>query len=131
MKNFLKQYRLYVRRFYIISLIVSVLICRLGFYAQEGSNDFVFSYIPIVTSAIAFIFLLIYKFNELFPNAHIGLFRVVRITRVTYKKPDIGISHEEQEKRRIKDVTENMLTIAAALIPISAISLIICLLINL
>ena len=131
LKILLSKYRLLVKRFYIISLIVSALICILGFYAQNGNNDFVFSYIPIIASVLAFMFLLIYKFNELFPDAYIGPFRIIRITRGAYRKPDIGISPEAQEKRRIKDATENMLTLAAALIPISAICLIISLLINL
>ena len=132
LKNFLMQYRLYVKKFYIISLIISLIICGLGFFVQQALNEYSFSYLSIISSATAFIFVLIYKFNEAFPNANSGFFRIIKIKGMhVNRNPGIGVSRAEQEKKRINDATENMLTVAAALIPISVICLIICILINL
>ena len=132
LKNFLMQYRLYVKKFYIISLIISLIICGLGFFVQQALNEFSFSYLSIISSATAFIFVLIYKFNEAFPNANSGFFRIIKIKGMhVNRNPGIGVSRAEQTKKRINDATEDMVTVASALIPISAICLIVCILINL
>ena len=132
LKNFLMQYRLYVKKFYIISLIISLIICGLGFFVQQALNEFSFSYLSIISSATAFIFVLIYKFNEAFPNANSGFFRIIKIKGMhVNRNRGIGVSRAEQTKRRINDATEDMVTVAAALIPISVICLIVCILINL
>lgn len=132
LKNFLEKYRLCVKKYYIISLVVSAMICGASFIVQKALNEFSFSYLPIITSALAFIFVLIYKFNDVFPNVHLGPFRLIRIKGMhVNRNRGIGVSRAEQTKKRINDATEDMVTVASALIPISAICLIVCILINL
>ena len=132
LKIFLEKYRLCVKKYYIISLVVSAMICGASFFVQQALNEFSFSYLPIITSALAFIFVLIYKFNDVFSNAHLGPFRLIRIKGMhVNRNQGIGLSRAEQEKKRINDATEDMVTVAAALIPISVICLIVCILINL
>ena len=132
LKIFLEKYRLCVKKYYIISLVVSAMICGASFIVQKALNEFSFSYLSIISSATAFIFVLIYKFNEAFPNANSGFFRIIKIKGMRVNRNQgIGLSRAEQEKKRINDATEDMLTVASALIPISAICLIVCILINL
>ena len=125
MRNLLVKYRSIYKKTYPIFIIISAAIAILSDKLLEPSSMLLF-YLPLILSSVSFVFLFMYAFNKVFPNARY----FIRITRIPRKNSCIGSDREESKEKRVSKAMDAFLNVSLLLIPLSLILFVVCLLCN-